>query len=123
MGTSLRNFENRKTFYPRRLLPNLSDKTNLKRSCKYAVLSNLSINYTWKSIKDLYKNNKFKVSASTWNDAFELTDGSYYLSYIQNYFQYIIKKCYTTNNPLRRIYVKKKENTITSHLKLKEGIT
>ena len=74
MGTSLMNSENRKTSYPRRLLPNLSDKTNLKRSDKYAVLSNLSINYTWKSIKDLYKNNKFKVSAATWNDAFELTD-------------------------------------------------
>ena len=56
---------------------NLTDKINLKRSDKYVALSNLSIYYTWKNIKKLYKNNKFKISAPTWNDEFELPDGSY----------------------------------------------
>ena len=53
---------------------NLTDKINLKRS---VALSNLIIYYTWKNIKKLYKNNKFKISAPTWNDEFELPDGSY----------------------------------------------
>ena len=48
-----------------RLLLNLSDKINLKRSYKYVALSNLSIFYTWKNIKKSYKNNKFKISAPT----------------------------------------------------------
>ena len=43
-----------------RLLLNLLDKINLKRSDKYVALSNLSIYYTWKNIKRSYKNNKYK---------------------------------------------------------------
>ena len=58
-----------------RLLLNLRDKTNLKRSGKDVALSNLNNYYTWKNIKRLYKNNKFKISAPTWNEKFELTDG------------------------------------------------
>ena len=58
-----------------RLLLNLTDKTNLKRSDKDVALSNLSNYYTWENIKRLYKNNKFKISAPTWNEKFELTDG------------------------------------------------
>ena len=50
---------------PHKLLLNLSDKINLERSNKYVALSNLSIYYTWKNIKTLYKNNKFKISDST----------------------------------------------------------
>ena len=52
-------------------------------------LSNLSIYYTWKNIKKSYKNNKFKVSFPTWNEEFELPDGSYSVSDIQDYFEYI----------------------------------
>ena len=74
-----------------RLLLNLSDKINLKRSDKYVVLSNLSIYYTWKNIKKSYKNNKFKISAPTWNEEFELLDGSYSVSDIQDYFEYVLK--------------------------------
>ena len=55
------NSENIKTSYPRRLLLNISNKINLKRSDKYVALSNLSIYYTWKNIKKPYKNNKFKI--------------------------------------------------------------
>ena len=63
---------------------NLSDKTNLKRSNNYVALSNLSIYNIWQSIRKLYKNNKFKVSTPAWNDKFELPDGSYYVSDIQD---------------------------------------
>ena len=74
------NFENSKTSDLHRLLLNLSGKINLKRSDKYVAFSNLSIYYTWKNIKKSYKNNKFKISAPTWNEEFELPDGSYYVS-------------------------------------------
>ena len=51
--------------------------------------------YTWQNIKKLYRNNKFKISASTWNDKFELPGGLYSVSDIQNYFECIIKKLET----------------------------
>ena len=86
------NFGNSKTSDPHRLLLNLSDKINLNRSDKYVALSNLSIYYTWKNIKMSYNNNKFKISAPTWNEKFELPDVSYSVSDIQDYFEYIIKK-------------------------------
>ena len=56
------------------------------------VLGNLSIYYTWKNIKSAYNNNKFKISVQTWNDEFDLPVGSYSISDIENYFEYIIKK-------------------------------
>ena len=65
MGTMFLNSENSKTSDPHRLLFNLLDKLSLKRSDKYVVLSNLSIYYTWKNLKNSYKNNKFKISALT----------------------------------------------------------
>ena len=80
------NSNNSKTFDPHRLSLNLSDKRNLKTSDKYVALSNLSIYYTWKSMKKLYNNNKFKILASMWNEKFELPDGSYSVSDIQGYF-------------------------------------
>ena len=80
------NSNNSKTFDPHRLSLNLSDERNLKTSDKYVALSNLSIYYTWKSIKKLYNNNKFKILASMWNEKFELPDGSYSVSDIQRYF-------------------------------------
>ena len=77
------NSENSKTSDPLRLLLNLPDKINLKRSDKYVALSNLSIYYTWKNITKSCKNDKFKISALTWNEEFELPDGSYSVSDIQ----------------------------------------
>ena len=68
------NSENSKTSERHRLLLNLTDKINLRRKDKYIALSNLSIYYTWKNIKKSYKNNKFKISAPTWNEEFEFTD-------------------------------------------------
>ena len=107
------NSEESKTTDPHRLLLNLTDKINLKRSDKYAALSNLSIYYTWKNIKKSYKNNNSKISAPTWNEEFELSDGSYSVSDIQDYFEYILKSHGTvTDNPSIRIYVNKTENRI-----------
>ena len=103
---------------PHRLLLNLTDKINLKRSDKYVALSNLSIYFTWKNIKRSYKSNKFKISAPTWNEEFELPDGSNSVSDIQDYFHYIIKKHEgVTDNPSIMIYVNKIENRITFKIK------
>ena len=69
-----------------------SVKSHLKRSDEYVALLNLSIYYIWKNIKKSYKNNKFKISALTWNEKVELPDGSYSVSNFQDYFEYILKK-------------------------------
>ena len=52
----------------------------------------LPIYYTWKNIRKQYKNNKLKIIAPTWNDKFQLPDGSYSVSDIQVYIEYVIKK-------------------------------
>ena len=97
---------------------NLLDKINLKRSQEYVALSNLSFYYTWKNIEKSYKNNKFKISAQTWNEKFELPDGSYSVLDIQDYFEYILKKHEkVTENPSIRIYIDKTENRIISKIK------
>ena len=83
------NSKNSKTSDSHRLLLNLTDKINLKRSDKYVTLSNLSVYYTWKNIIKSYKNNKSKISALTWNKEFDLPDGSYFVSDIQDDFAYI----------------------------------
>ena len=92
MDTLFMNSENSKTFELHILILKLTDKLDLRRSEKIIALSNLSIYYTWKSIKISCNNNKFKISAPTWNDKFELPDGSYSVSDIQGYFEYILKK-------------------------------
>ena len=56
------------------------------------ALANLSIYYTWKNIKSEYNNNKFNISALTWNDTFDLPDGFYSISDTQDYTEFIIKK-------------------------------
>ena len=82
------NSENNKTLKPHLLTLNLSNKLDLRLGEKVIALSNLSIYYTWKNIKSSYNNNKFKISASTWNEEFTLPDGSYFVSDIQDYFEY-----------------------------------
>ena len=69
----------------------LTDKLDLRRDQRTVVLSNLCIYYTWKNVKSSYNNNKFKISAPTWSEDFELQDGSYSISDIQDYFEYILK--------------------------------
>ena len=112
------NSENRKIPDLHRLSVNLTDKVDWRRKDKYITLPNLSIYYAWKNIKNSYKNNKFKISASTWNEEFELPDRSYSVSDIQDYFEYILKKHgEETVNPSIKIYINKIENRITFKIK------
>ena len=112
------NTENSKTNEPHRFKLDLTDKLNLKNPNKNMALANLSIYYTWKNIKSEYKNNKFKISAPTWNDTFDLPDGSYSISDIQDYFEFIIKKHETlAENPPIQIYPNKIKHRIVFKIK------
>ena len=112
------NTENSKTNEPYRLKHNLIDKLNLKNSNKNMALANLSIYYTWKNIKLIYKNNKFKISAPTWNETFDLPDGSYNIPATQNYLEYVIKKHETIADtaPIL-VYSNKRKNRIVFKIK------
>ena len=92
METLFMNTENSKISEPNRFKYDLIDKLDLKNPNKNMALANLSIYYTWKNVKSIYKNNKFKISAPTWNETFDLPDGLYNISKIQDYIEYIIKK-------------------------------
>ena len=117
MDTIFINSENSRTSEYHVLFLNLTNKIDL-RSKKTVALSNLSIYYTWKNIKSSYNNNKFKISAPTWNEEFKLPDGSYSISDIQDYFQYILKKhSESVDNPPIRIYINQIENRITFKIK------
>ena len=83
------NSRNSKTSKPHVLTLKLTSKLDLRIGEKVIALSNLSIYYTWRNIKSSYNNNRFKISAPTWNDKFELLDRSYYVPDIQDYFKYI----------------------------------
>ena len=78
------------------------------------ALVNLSIYYTCiYKIKSEYNNNNFKISGPTWNETFDLPDGSYSIADIQDYFEFIIKKHEAlTENPQIRIYTNRIENRI-----------
>ena len=118
MYTIFMNSKNSKISNLYRILLSLTDRINLKRSDKCVALSSLIIYYTWKNTKKSCKNNKFKISATTWNEEFELSDGSYSASNIQEYFDYIIKKYEAvTDNPSIRKYANKIENRITFKIK------
>ena len=80
MYTMFMNSENSTTSEPHVLILKFSDKLDLRRGEKSIALSNLSIYYSWKNIETSNNNNKFKISALTWNDKFELSDGSYSVS-------------------------------------------
>ena len=96
MKTIFINTENSKTSEPHRFKLDLANKLNL------------SIHYTWKNIKSEYNNNKFKICAPTWNGTFDLPDGSYSISDIQDYFEFVIKRHDPlTENPPVQIYPNK----------------
>ena len=86
------NTKNSKTNESHRFKYDLIDKLGLKNPNKNMALGSLSIYYTWKNAKSTYNNNKFKISAPTWNEEFDLLDGSYNKPEIQDYVEYIIKK-------------------------------
>ena len=118
METFFMNTKNSKTNEPYRFIYDLIDKLDLRNPNKNMALANLSIYYTWKNVKSIYKNNKFKISAPTWDETFDLPDGSYNISEKEDYFEYIIKKHETiaetapiliyANNITNRIVIKMK---------------
>ena len=79
-----------------------TENSKTSEPLKNVALANLSIYYTWKNIKSECNNNKFKISAPTWNDTFDLPDCSYSISDIQDCFEFIIKKheTLTENSPI-----------------------
>ena len=100
------------------LMLNLTNELDLRRGEKNIALSNLSIYYTWKTMKSSYNDNKFKISAPTWSDKFELPDGLYSVSDIQDYFQYFFKKHRDSVDKLSvQIYVNEIENRVTFKIK------
>ena len=102
------NTESSKTSEPHRFKLDLTDKLNIKNPNKNMALANLSIYFTWKNIKSKCISNKFKISAPTWNETFDLPNGSYSIYDIQDYFEFIIKKHETlTENPPVQIYPNK----------------
>ena len=118
MDTIFMKSENGRTLEHYVLTLKLTDKLDLRRGQKTVALSNLSIYYTWQNIKSSYNKNKFKISAPSWDEEFELPDGSYSISDIQDYFEYILKKhSESVDNPSIRIYVNKIENRITFKIK------
>ena len=112
------NTENSKTNEPHRFKLDQTDKLNLKNPNKNMALTNLSIHYTWKNIKTEYNNHKFKISAPTWNETFDLPDGSYSVADIQDNFEFIIIKHETlTENPSIQIDANKIKNRIIFKIK------
>ena len=87
------NSENSKISDPHRILLNLKDKINLKRSDKYVALTNLSNFYTWKNIKNLYKSNKLK---------YQLQHGMQSLNYLMDHILYQIFRI-TLNTSLKNM--------------------
>ena len=114
------NSENGKTSKPHVLTLKITSKLDLRLGEKVIAWSNLSIYYTWRNIKSTYNNNKSKISAPTWNAKFELSDGSYSVSDIQDCLEYILEKHgEDIDEPSVQIYVNKIENRIT--FKIKNG--
>ena len=109
------NTANSNTKHSNKFVYNFTDKLNLKSPNKNIALANLSIYYTWKNVKSDYNNNKFKISAPTWNDTFDMPDGSYSIAALQNCFEYIIKK----HETIAIIYVNEINNRIV--FKIKSG--
>ena len=111
METIFTNTENSKTNESNKFIYQFTDKLNLNPNNKNIGLVNLSIYYTWKNIKSEYNNSKSKISVLTWNDTFDLLDGSFSIADIRDYFEFIIKKHEAlTENPPIQIYPNKIKN-------------
>ena len=115
------NTESSKTNEPNRFRHYFTNKLNLKNN-KTIALAKLSIFYTWKNIKSEYKNNNFKIHLPTWNVTFNLPNGSYNISDIQDYFEYVIKKheTITDENLPIKIYANEIKNRFV--FQIKKGI-
>ena len=111
--------ENSKKNESNKFIYQFTDKRNLKTpNNKNNGLVNLSMYCTWKNIKSAYNNNKLKISAPTWNNEFDLPDGSYSISGSQDYFEFIIKNHEAlTENRHIQIYPNKIRNRIVFKVK------
>ena len=103
---------------PHKFVLSMSQRLDLRSSDKHVALENLSVYYTWENIRKQCKINKFKIIAPTWSDEFELTDGSYSVSSIQDYIEYIIKKheILTTISPIH-VYINRTNNRLVFKIK------
>ena len=120
IDTIFMNSKNSKTSKPHIIILKLTNKLDLRIGENMISLSNLSVYYRWRNIKSSCNNNKFKISAPAWNDKFELPDGSYFVSDIQDYFEYVFKKHgENTDKSSVEIYVNKTENRVI--FKVKDG--
>ena len=120
IDTIFMNSKNSKTSKPHIIILKLTNKLDLRIGENMISLSNLSVYNTWRNIKSSCNNNKFKISAPAWNDKFELPDGSYFVSDIQDYFEYVFKKHgENTDKSSVEIYVNKTENRVI--FKIKDG--
>ena len=108
--------QNSQTNESSKFLYEFNDKHNLKNPNENMTLTNLSTYYTWKNIKSEYNNNTFRILKPTWNVEFNLPDGSYSVSDIQDHFEYIIKKYVADNTPVQ-IYVNKIKYRIVFKIK------
>ena len=113
------NSENSKTSKLDVSVLKLTNKLDLRIGEKIITLSSISVYYTCKSIKSSYNNKKFKISAPTWNDKFELSDGLYSVSDIQDYIEYILKRQVFMDKLSVQIHVNKIEYRVT--FKIKNG--
>ena len=111
METIFIKTSNRKVNNPNRFRHYLTDKLNLKNCDKIIALAKMSVYYTWKNLKSEYNNNKFKITAPTWDEAFELPDGSYSINQIQDY------ETITDENFPTRIYSNNIKNRIVFKIK------
>ena len=120
METFFMNSKNGRTNEPNRFKYDLIDNLDLKNPNKNMALGSLSIYYSWKNVKSTYNNNKFKISAPTWNETFDLPDRSYNIPKIQDYIEYIIKKHETISETASMLIY---ANTITNRIvfKIKTG--
>ena len=120
METIFMNSENSETNESNEFVYQVTDKLNLKSSNNKNIgFVNLSIYYTWTNIKSAYNNNRFKFLAPIWNNEFNLPNGSYSISDIQDYLQYVIKKHETiADTPPVQLYVNKIKNRIVLKQKL-----
>ena len=107
-------------YEPHKFNISLPKRSDLKNSDKYVALQNLSIYYSWKNIRQQYKNNKLKITAPTWNDVFELPDGCFSVSDIQNYIEYIMRnhENLTTIHSIH-IYINRINNKL--FIRIKDG--
>ena len=114
------NTENSKKNEPRKLDLRFSPRLDFVSSSRNVALQKLSIYYTWKNIRKHYKNNELKIIAPIWKDKFKLPIGLSFVSDLQDYIEYIIKKHETlTRIPPIRVYVNIANNRLV--FKIRDG--